>query len=86
MFIAATMSAGATMSSTALAPSSTRFGTGAHASGMPAKWSHAVVVWAGTGRVSNVASQIRASVPSDPTIRRRKISTGSSASRNAHRR
>ena len=30
---------------------------------MPAKWSQAVVVWAGTGSVSKVASQISASVP-----------------------
>ena len=82
----ATISAGATISSTALAPSSTSRGTGSQASAMPAKWSQAVVVRGGTGTVSNTASQTSASVPSEPTIRRRKISSGSSASRNAQSR
>ena len=43
-------------------------------------------VRAGTGTVSSTASAMNASVPSEPTTRRRRISTGVSASRNAHSR
>ena len=41
---------------------------------------------AARARVSNTASATKASVPSEPTSRRRKISSGVSASRNAHSR
>ncbi len=41
------------------------------------KWIQAVVVRAGTGTVSKTASAMKASVPSEPTSRRRKISSGS---------
>ena len=44
------------------------------------------VVWRPSGTVSKTASPMNASVPSEPISRRRKISSGSSASRNAHRR
>ena len=44
MFQAAVISAGATISSTAVAPASTRSRTGAIASSMPGKWIQAVVV------------------------------------------
>ena len=86
MFQAAVISAGATISSTAVAPLSTRSRTGAIASSMPGKWTQAVVVRAGSGTVSKTASATKASVPSEPTTRRRKISSGSSASRKAQSR
>ena len=86
MFQAAVIRAGATISSTAVAPLSTRSRTGAIASSMPGKWIQAVVVWVGCGTVSKTASATKASVPSEPTTRRRKISSGSSASRKAQRR
>ena len=44
------------------------------------------MVWRPSGTVSNTASATKASVPSEPTTSRRKISSGVSASRNAHRR
>ena len=86
MFQAAVISAGATISSTAVAPEATRSRTGAIASSMPGKWIQAVVVAGGTGTVSKTTSAMKASVPSEPTSRRRKISSGSSASRKAQRR
>ncbi len=86
MFQAAVISAGATISSTAVAPLSTRSRTGAIASSIPGKWIQAVVVRAGSGTVSKTASATNASVPSEPTRRRRKISSGSSASRKAQSR
>jgi hypothetical protein len=46
----------------------------------------AVVVRAGRGTVSKIASATKPSVPSEPTRRRRKISSGSSASRKAQSR
>ncbi len=86
MFQAAVISAGATISSTAVAPEATRSGTGAIAASMLGKWTQAVVVTAGSGTVSKTASATKASVPSEPTRRRRKISSGSSASRKAQSR
>ncbi len=86
MFQAAVIRAGATISSTAVAPASTKSRTGAIASSIPGKWIHAVVVRAGRGTVSKTASATNARVPSEPTSRRRKISSGSSASRKAQRR
>jgi hypothetical protein len=86
MFQAAVISAGATISSTAVAPEATRSPTGAIASSMPGKWTQAVVVSGATGAVSKTTSARKASVPSEPTRRRRKISSGSSASRKAQRR
>ena len=86
MFQAAVIRAGATISSTAVAPLSTRSRTGAIASSTPGKWIQAVVVRAGTGTVSKTASAMKARVPSEPTRRRRKISSGSSASRKAQSR
>ena len=86
MFQAAVISAGATISSTALAPLSTSSRTGAIASSMLGKWTQAVVVSAGSGTVSKTTSARKASVPSEPTTRRRKISSGSSASRKAQSR
>ena len=83
---AAAISAGATISSHARAPAATRPGTGSAAASTDEKWIHDVVVRAGTGRVSKTASATNANVPSDPTTRRRKISSGVSASRNAHNR
>ncbi len=83
---AATISAGATISSTALAPAATRSGTGSHAVSMLSKWIQLVVVWGRSGTVSITASAVKASVPSEPTSSRRKISSGVSASRNAQRR
>ena len=44
------------------------------------------VVWRPSGTVSITASPMKASVPSEPISRRLKISSGSSASRNAHSR
>ena len=86
MFCAATISAGATISSTALAPASTSAGTGSVADSIPSKWSQETVVREGFGTVSMTASAMKPSVPSEPISRRRKISTGSSASRNAQSR
>ncbi len=83
---AATSSAGATISSTAVAPAATSSPTGAVASSIPAKWTQAVVVTCGRGTVSSVASETKASVPSLPTSSRWKISSGSSASRKAQSR
>ena len=86
MFQAAVIRAGATISSTAVAPASTSSRTGSIAWSMSGKWTQAVVVRAGSGTVSKTASATKASVPSEPTTRRRKISNGSSASRKAQRR
>jgi hypothetical protein len=86
MFQAAVISAGATISSTAVAPEATRSPTGAVAASMLGKWTQAVVVNGGTGTVSKTTSAMKARVPSEPTSRRRKISNGSSASRKAQRR
>ena len=55
MFQAAVISAGATISSTALAPASTRSRTGAIAWSMSGKWIQAVVVRAGSGTVSKTS-------------------------------
>ena len=77
---------GFTISSTAVAPASTSAGTGAEAASMLGKNSSPVRTWRPCGTVSNTASEMKPSVPSEPTSRRRKISTGSSASRNAHSR
>ncbi len=85
MWLAA-INAGATMSSTARHPASTSAGTGSTAASIEGKCSHAMAVRAGCGRVRNTASATNASVPSEPTTSRRRISSGESASRNAHRR
>ena len=77
----ATISAGATISSTALAPAATSSGTGSVALSIPSKWTHAVVVCGRSGIVSKTASETNPRVPSEPTSSRRKISTGVSASR-----
>jgi hypothetical protein len=53
---------------------------------MPGKWIQAVVVRAGRGTVAKTASARNARVPSEPTRSRRKISSGSSASRKAQSR
>ena len=83
---AATISAGATIISTALAPAATRSGTGSQAASMLSKWTQLVVVFGNSGTVSKTASAVKARVPSDPTSSRRKISSGASASRNAQSR
>ncbi len=83
MFWAATIRAGATINSTAVAPDRTRAGTGSVADSMPSKCSHETVVLGGWGTVSKTASAMNASVPSEPIRRRRKIWTGSSSSRKA---
>ncbi len=86
MFCAATIRAGATISSTAVAPDSTSAGTGSVAVSMPSKWSQETVVLGGSGTVSRTASAMKPSVPSEPIRRRRKICTGSSSSRKAQSR
>ena len=82
----ATISAGATISSTALAPAATSSGTGSVAASIPSKWTQAVVVCGRSGIVSKTASETKARVPSDPTSSRRNISSGVSASRKAQSR
>ena len=82
----AMISAGATISSTARAPAATKSRTGSSAASTPAKCSHETVVRGGCGTVSKTASAMNPSVPSEPTSRRRKISTGVSASRKAQSR
>ena len=72
------------ISSVALAPASTSGRTHATASSIVGKITNAVVAWRPNGTVSNTASETNPSVPSDPTSSRLKISSGSSASRNAH--
>ena len=74
------------MISVALAPSSTSGRTTAMAESMSGNRNQAAVSWRPIGTVSNTASAMNASVPSEPTSRRRKISSGVSASRNAHSR
>ena len=86
MLWAATISAGATISSTAVAPLATSSATGSVAAAIEGKWTHDRVVLAGTATVSNVASATNASVPSEPISSRRKISSGVSASRKAQSR
>ena len=86
MFWLATISAGATISSTAVAPAATNSGTGSVADSMPSKCSQETVVCGGWGTVSKTASATKASVPSLPTSSRRKISRGVSASRKAQSR
>jgi hypothetical protein len=76
----------ATISSTADAPSATRSGTRATASSIVGTGIHATLVTLGAGTVSIVASATKASVPSDPTMSRRKISSGVAASRSAQSR
>ena len=71
------------MSSTASAPSPTRPGTSAAASLIDGSTIQLTVVIAGAGMVSMTASAMNASVPSDPTMSRRKISSGVSASSRA---
>ena len=71
------------MSSTASAPSATRPGTSAAASLIDGSTIQLTVVLAGAGMVSITASAMNASVPSDPTMSRRKISSGVSASSRA---
>ena len=83
---AATISAGAPISSTAVAPAATSASTGSLAVSTSAKCSHEIDVRAGTGTVSKTASAMNASVPSLPMTSRRRISSGVSASRNAHSR
>ena len=75
MFWAATISAGATISSTALAPASTSAGTGRSADSIRRSGARRRRA-RGFGTVSKTASAMNPSVPSEPTIRRRKISTG----------
>ena len=60
MLCAAAISAGATISSTALAPAATSSGTGAIAASMLGKWSQETVVRARQGTVSNTASAMNA--------------------------
>ena len=86
MECAAAIRAGATISSTARAPAATSASTGATAASMLGKWSQEIVVRRGWGTVWNTASAMKASVPSEPTSRRRKISSGEFASRKAQRR
>ena len=86
MFQAAAISVGATISSVALAPAATSAGTTPAAASMSAKCISDSAVRGCSGSVSNTASARNASVPSEPISRRLKISSGSSASRKAHRR
>ena len=86
MLYEATISAGATISSTARAPAPTSSWTGSSAASTLGKCSHATVVLAGWRTVSNTASAMKPRVPSEPISNRRKISSGVSASRNAHSR
>ena len=71
------------MSSTASAPLATRPGTSAAAWPIEGSAIQLTVVLAGAGMVLITASAMNASVPSDPTISRRKISSGVSASSRA---
>ena len=73
MFHAAAISVGATISSVAVAPAATSGGTASTAASMSAKRASAVVVCTPSGTVWNTASAMKASVPSDPISRRRKI-------------
>jgi hypothetical protein len=86
MFQAAAIRVGATISSVAVAPAPTSSPTAAAAPSRSSKPTRASVVWRPSGTVSNTASATKASVPSEPMTRRRKISSGVSASRNAHSR
>jgi hypothetical protein len=71
------------MSSTASAPWAARPGTSAAASPIDGSTIQVTVVLAGAGMVSITASAMKASVPSDPTMSRRKIPSGVSASSRA---
>ena len=71
MFQEATISAGAPISSTAVAPAATRSGTGSMALGMSGKWIQARVVFFGIGRVLKITLEMKPRVPSEPIIRRR---------------
>ena len=82
----ATVSAGATISSTADAPRRMRPGTRAIASSIVGTGIHATLVTRGAGIVSMTASAMNASVPSEPTRRRRKIPSGVSPSSSAQSR
>ena len=87
MLCEATISAGATISSTARAPAATSSATGAIAASMPGEVKpRARSSSRGCATVSKTASAMNASVPSEPTSRRRKISSGVSASRKAQSR
>jgi hypothetical protein len=71
------------VSSTAAAPSSTNGLTAAHAERMSGKIMNDVSRYWLSGTVSKTASAMKASVPSEPTIRRRKMPSGVAPSRNA---
>jgi hypothetical protein len=76
----------ATINSVAVAPAETSSPTTSAAASMSGKSRSAVVVFRPRATVSKTASATKASVPSEPTRRRRKISSGVSASRNAQSR
>jgi hypothetical protein len=82
----AAFSAGAIINPTAEAPSATRPGTREMASSMVGNGIQATLVTLDAGTVSVVASTTKASAPSDPTSRRRKISSGLSPSSSAQSR
>ena len=86
MLYAAAISVGANISSVALAPNETRSPTALAAASRSGKKTSATDACEPNGTVSNTASATNASVPSDPITSRLKISSGSSASRNAHSR
>ncbi len=73
---AAASRAGATMSSTASAPRDTRPGTSATASSIDGSGIHVTETAPGAGSVFITTSPMNARVPSEPTTRRRKISSG----------
>ena len=86
MFQEAVIRAGATISSTAVAPASTSWGTGSTAEAMSGKWTQARVVRAGRGTVSNSTREMNPRVPSEPTRSRLMIPSGVSESRKAQSR
>ncbi|CAM5555777.1 hypothetical protein SGRI78S_03059 [Streptomyces griseus subsp. griseus] len=74
------------ISSTAMAPASLKRGTAAAAAVREGKNSRALEIRRSSGRVSKTTSEMKPNVPSEPTIRPRRISTGVAPSRKASRR
>ena len=86
MLQAAAISVGATISSVAVAPACTSGPTASAAASRSSKKISPSAECGPWATVSNTASATNASVPSEPMTSRRKISSGVSASRNAHSR
>ena len=86
MFHAAAISVGATISSVALAPAATSAGTALDGRVDVLEERERDRRVPASGTRLETASPMNASVPSEPTSSRRKISSGASASRNAHSR